>query len=173
VTKEHNNTQNKTIHIKENISILEIKKPERIICNNIYNLTAVIENKRNESANISAWFFDGEEFIGNDTREIPPLGRENFTVLWNTTGISAGNHTIRVWTVGGERNETIFVHGTDLAVTNISIDNATWDGSFTRIWDGNLTTINVTIHNFGLMNATNFTVIVTDISEENKKECEL
>ncbi|RLA79797.1 MAG: hypothetical protein DRG36_04305, partial [Deltaproteobacteria bacterium] len=176
VTKECNNIQNKIIHIKENISILDIK-PERVICNNIYNLTAVIENKRNESANISAWFFDfdGEEFkfIGNDTSEIPPLERENFTVLWDTTGISAGNHTIRVWTVGGERNETVFVHGTDLGVTNISIDNATWDGNFTRIWDGNLTTINVTIHNFGLMNATNFTVIVTDISEEDKKESEL
>ena len=176
VTKECNNIQNKTIHIKENISILDIK-PERVICNNIYNLTAVIENKRNESANISAWFFDfdGEEFkfIGNDTSEIPPLERENFTVLWDTTGISAGNHTIRVWTVGGERNETVFVHGTDLGVTNISIDNATRDGNFTRIWDGNLTTINVTIHNFGLMNATNFTVIVTDISEEDKKESEL
>ena len=176
VTKECNNIQNKTIHIKENISILDIK-PERVICNNIYNLTAVIENKRNESANISAWFFDfeGEEFkfIGNDTSEIPPLERENFTVLWNTAGISAGNHTIRVWTVGGERNETVFVHGTDLGVTNISIDNATRDGNFTRIWDGNLTTINVTIHNFGLMNATNFTVIVTDISEEDKKESEL
>ncbi|HJH26597.1 MAG TPA: hypothetical protein C5S37_07430 [Methanophagales archaeon] len=122
-----------------------------------------------------------QALIENKTTEIAHGNETQFTINWTASpttyrteekfvGYSPtaeetkriGNCTINVWVVNDTSITDVYINGTDLAVTNVSVKE--------EVLDGDLVNINATIINFGEHVAENFTVEFYDVLIDAAKE---
>ena len=99
--------------------------------------------------------------LGNKTANLKPGDSVNCTIVWNAT---QGDHIL--WAeVNGNITDgrDVFVSGTDLAVTNVSVIKNL--SAVNEVFDGDRVKITANITNMGRKNATNFTVKFTDNGE--------
>jgi len=96
--------------------------------------------------------------LGNETVTLDPGESMVYHRTWNASPpLKAGEYYRGMANVEGQKrygNET-YLGGTDLAITNLSVKPAVYDGD--RVW------VNATIENLGRINATDFIVNFTEV----------
>ncbi|RLE67889.1 MAG: hypothetical protein DRJ45_08760, partial [Thermoprotei archaeon] len=133
--------------------------------------------------------------LGNKTLSLRPGESKSYNATWNVSlppggypiivegyptlnGVKkrevclSGNYTIIVNIGDKIYKEEIFLGGTDLAVTNVSVNGVVWEEEAPplEVMDGDIVEINATISNFGGLNASNFTVRFCDVLKDVGKE---
>ncbi|PXF52813.1 MAG: hypothetical protein C4B56_04580 [Candidatus Methanophagaceae archaeon] len=108
--------------------------------------------------------------LGSQTVKLNAGESKVYNITWNTTfPLQPGKNYTILAVVENQTllsNET-YLGGTDLAVTDISVEPGMWNNSLSRteVWDGDLVWLNATITNFGYLNATEFEVSFYEIYE--------
>jgi subtilase family serine protease len=95
--------------------------------------------------------------LGNETVTLRP-GESVYNSTWNTSPpLKTGEYYRGVVNVGDqtEYSNDTYLHGTDLAVTNLSVRSPVYDGDM--VW------VNATIENLGMLDATDFIVNFTEV----------
>ena len=95
--------------------------------------------------------------FGNTTITIPANEFVNVSMNWTATRTDSKlvMSTLTVLTSNTTNSTDVYVHGTDLAVTDVSVAN--------NLWDGDLVDITARVTNFGGMDARNFTLEFHDV----------
>jgi subtilase family serine protease len=95
--------------------------------------------------------------LGNETVTLYPNDSMVYNSTWNASlPLKPGeNYTLMVNVEDVVMNKTIYLGGTDLAITNLSVKSPVWDGE--AVW------VNATIENLGSKNATDFSVNFTEV----------
>ncbi|PXF58351.1 MAG: hypothetical protein C4B59_13370 [Candidatus Methanogaster sp.] len=91
--------------------------------------------------------------IGNETITLDANEQKFCSAIWNAT-IPPGNYTVWADVEDQNMSAAMFVNGTDLAVTDLSVPG--------EVFDGDNVSINTTIANLGRMDAGGFTVEIYD-----------
>ncbi|RKY62952.1 MAG: hypothetical protein DRP99_05030, partial [Candidatus Latescibacterota bacterium] len=116
-------------------------------------------------------YIDEYQFLlGKKTVMLKPGESKLCNLSWNASfpleAKAAGkNYTFMAFVEGKKKEKETYLGGTDLAVTNISIEPVVEkiENEIT-VLDGNLVRVNATIKNFGSMNASDFNVSIYEVA---------
>ena len=138
------------------------------------NLTVEMEKVRPDDCGLTFGYEIDKKYAIFKTEPVSVNAGESRDVIWNwKNNVSAAGDTNPVWaqTSVDRQSEKVYVNGTDLAVTTI-MHNMVYDEKdrVYKVRKGEPVSINATISNFGLTDASNFTVRFKDTFEGSEPE---
>jgi len=157
MNRANNNLTDGTVGVAlHNINVSTLSAPTSAVVGTKVKIEAVIKNEGRQNATFTVSFHHDNTWITNQTVEdLTPSATTNLTVLWDTTSVATGPHTIRVKAaqLEGELvvtdNERTQLVSLIPKVHNIAVTGVTADPN--TVIRGKTVDIRVTIQNQGNM----------------------
>jgi KaiC/GvpD/RAD55 family RecA-like ATPase len=171
-----------TISDIRDVAIIDVRiSPENVIVGQNVNITVIVKNEGSVSENFNVTTFYNSTVIKTETvTNLDPDAERTLYIIWNTTGVSAGNYTIKAEVSGVpdeiDTTDNIFVDGIldvsmiyihDVAVVSVtpSVDEA---------YIGQIIKISVVVKNEGTVAETfNVTAYFNETVIETRKVSDL